>query len=651
MVQGAGRPGQPNSGQPSIFGNTGPSFAQMPSFTPVTRGAPQTGAPGQPAAPQPTPSAFNPQPQTYADPAVQPPQPSAFPGVQPPPAQPQPQTQPQAYAASTAPEPAPASGDIPDLGAADPGFPDSIFGDVNLTAAPEQPATPLVEESLADAGTPQADASFPDLTTPDLTAPTAAPAQAPAPAATAYQSAPTAFDALPSAADVFRSETPIMPQPEAYAPQQPGTFPAQHQESPATQQPEAYATQQPEAYATQQPEAYVTQQPEAYATHQPEAYAAQAPEAYAAQPMPGAEDPTMYAQPGVQQGVPYGHVPPANPAQQLQTVDPNYGQPPEIALVDPRANMQGAPQDFLDASGDADFVDASAAADAGLKSKVMGTLKGRSAVMIASALLGAIALGGALAYAYKQSGGVIGSGDAPVVTADASPVKAAPDSPGGKEFPHKNKLIYDRLTNGATPESERLVPRQEDVAVPALPPAGATAGLPAAVATAGPAAAEGGPRKVRTMVVNPDGSVEAPAAAAAAATAATVAAAQANGAIAQANGAMAQPNMMPVPANQQPAAARQQVAAAAPATATSSYVVQLGSSKSQTDALANFADAQQKYPSLLSSYQPLVRKTDLGPKGTWYRLQVGPMADKDAAYRLCGQLKSKGHSDCLVMAQ
>ncbi len=27
MVQGAGRPGQPNSGQPSIFGNTGPSFA------------------------------------------------------------------------------------------------------------------------------------------------------------------------------------------------------------------------------------------------------------------------------------------------------------------------------------------------------------------------------------------------------------------------------------------------------------------------------------------------------------------------------------------------------------------------------------------------------------------------------------------------
>ena len=600
MVQGAGRPGQPNPGQPSIFGNGGPSFAQMPSFTPVTRGAPQPAAPAQPAAPQPAPAAFN--PQTYADPAMQAPQP----------AQPQAfsaQPQPQAYAAPAAPQAPAPSNELPDLGSVDPGFPDSIFGDVQLGAGVEEQAAPLMEEPGADAGFPEEDASLPELSAPDLGA--QAPAAGPA---SAYQAAPTAYH-------------------------------------PASQPAEGY---QPEAYAAPQPDAFAPQQPEAYAAPQPDPFAAQQPhqpEAYAAQPMPGTEDPAMYAQPGVQQGVPYGHVPPADPSRQLQTVDPNYGQPPEIALGDPRAGMQGMPQDFMDASGDADFMDASvAAAETGLKSKVMGTLKGRSTVMVASALLGAIALGGALAYAYKQSGGGIGNGDAPIVTADASPVKAAPDAPGGKEFPHKNKLIYDRLTNGASPESERLVPRQEDVAVPALPSATATAGLPAAVATAGPAADDGGPRKVKTMVVNPDGSVEAPAAAAAANEVVAGATAQANDAIAQANGAMAQPNMMPVPAIQQPAAAPQQVAAAPPA-AESSYVVQLGSTKSQTDALANFADAQQKYPSLLGNYQPLVRKTDLGPKGTWYRLQVGPMADKDAAYRLCGQLKSKGHGDCLVMAQ
>ena len=66
----------------------------------------------------------------------------------------------------------------------------------------------------------------------------------------------------------------------------------------------------------------------------------------------------------------------------------------------------------------------------------------------------------------------------------------------------------------------------------------------------------------------------------------------------------------------------------------------------------NYNDYMQSEAFQVSgSYQPLVRKTDLGPKGTWYRLQVGPLADKDAAYRLCGQLKAKGHGDCLVMAQ
>ncbi len=103
--------------------------------------------------------------------------------------------------------------------------------------------------------------------------------------------------------------------------------------------------------------------------------------------------------------------------------------------------------------------------------------------MVGSALLGAIALGGALAFAYKQSGGGLGSEQPPLVTADSRPVKELPDEPGGKEFPHKNKLIYDRLQNGDEPESERLVPRQENVAVPALPPSADTAGLPAPVAT------------------------------------------------------------------------------------------------------------------------------------------------------------------------
>ena len=82
----------------------------------------------------------------------------------------------------------------------------------------------------------------------------------------------------------------------------------------------------------------------------------------------------------------------------------------------------------------------------------------------------------------------------------------------------------------------------------------------------------------------------------------------------------------------------------------SQYVVQVGSKQNQTEALATFADMQQKYPTLLASYRPMVQKADLGAKGVWYRLRIGPIIDKSAATKLCGQLKSQGHPDCLVMA-
>jgi cell division septation protein DedD len=318
--------------------------------------------------------------------------------------------------------------------------------------------------------------------------------------------------------------------------------------------------------------------------------------------------------------------------------------------------------------------------------------------MVGSALLGAIALGGALAVAYKQSGGGLGSEPPPLVQADNTPVKEAPDQPGGKEFPHKNKLIYDRLQNGDAPEAEKLVPRQEEVAVPAMPiPApGADPNMPTPVAStdavppttqALPGAApmqvasvedpsaDGGPRKVKTMVVRPDGSVETPAvpelpgeaapapAGAAPAEAAPPAGAQlaavspppaAEPQQAAPQEAAPQPAAAPAPEPKpKPAAkpAAQQTAAATPQAGPVKYVVQVGSKKNQTEALASFADMQQKYPTLLANYRPIVQKADLGAKGTWYRLRIGPITEKTAASKLCSQLKSQGLADCLVMAQ
>ena len=401
----------------------------------------------------------------------------------------------------------------------------------------------------------------------------------------------------------------------------------------------------------------------------------------------------------------YGQaVPKIDPRRQLQAFDAIYDQPPQIALGSTEPARRPAQNFYEGERLDADFLDGGQLPPPGTPAKSGFSFKSRSAFMVGSALLGAIALGGALAVAYKQSGGGLGSEPPPLVQADSSPVKEAPDQPGGKEFPHKNKLIYDRLQNGDAPESEKLVPRQEDVAVPAMPGAapamptpvattdavppttqalpGAApmpAAAPTAVAAAEDASADGGPRKVKTMVVRPDGSVETPSvpdlpaeAAAAGAPAGAAPAEPAAPAGAQLAAVSPPPAAPPQPAQAapqeaapQPAAApapepkpkpkpaAQQTAAATPQAASGpvKYVVQVGSKKNQTEALASFADMQQKYPTLLANYRPIVQKADLGSKGTWYRLRIGPIADKTAAGKLCSQLKSQGLPDCLVMAQ
>lgn len=369
-------------------------------------------------------------------------------------------------------------------------------------------------------------------------------------------------------------------------------------------------------------------------------------QAYAEQPYgEQAYDPNAYdAQAYSEAQYPQGEYAPHDPSQAVQTYEAQYDQAPEIPLS---YGQPGAEYQETEPQADADFMGAesesgSKLAAAGVFSKYLSR---KSAFMLGGAVLGAIALGGALAFAFKQSGGGLASnGEPPLITAENTPVKEAPEQPGGKEFPHKNKLIYDRLENGDQPEADRLVPREEELALPNMPAqtdmpnmpelasaegaeAGANAGTPAAAESSDP---DAGPRKVKTLTVRPDGSVD--------------------GATATANAdaAGAQGSEPTTTASIEP----QSEPEAAPAPAVNKkYVVQVASKKDQTEALAAFADMQQKYPSLLSNYRPMVQRVNLGSKGVWYRLQVGPMNSQADASQLCGQLKSQGLNDCLVMAQ
>ena len=115
--------------------------------------------------------------------------------------------------------------------------------------------------------------------------------------------------------------------------------------------------------------------------------------------------------------------------------------------------------------------------------------RGRRPMMIAVVLAGAIAIGGGLTYTYKSILGGTAGGDPPIVKSAAAPSKVKPEDGGGKQFSHTDSKIMGRLGDGS-----------------GIAAAGSTA-------AAGSEVDANGTRKVSTLVVGRDGSIQAPAAA------------------------------------------------------------------------------------------------------------------------------------------
>jgi hypothetical protein len=77
------------------------------------------------------------------------------------------------------------------------------------------------------------------------------------------------------------------------------------------------------------------------------------------------------------------------------------------------------------------------------------------------------------------------------------------------------------------------------------------------------------------------------------------------------------------------------------------YSVQVTSERTESKAQAAFRALQAKYPNQLSGRQPIIRRADLGAKGTYYRALVGPFASAEKAAGLCSGLKAAG-GNCIV---
>jgi SPOR domain len=88
---------------------------------------------------------------------------------------------------------------------------------------------------------------------------------------------------------------------------------------------------------------------------------------------------------------------------------------------------------------------------------------------------------------------------------------------------------------------------------------------------------------------------------------------------------------------------------AAPSAAASGggYLVQVSSQRNEADAQASYRALQGKFPSVLGSRSPVIKRADLGDKGVYYRAMVGPFGSPDEAKQFCGSLTSAG-GQCVV---
>lgn len=231
-------------------------------------------------------------------------------------------------------------------------------------------------------------------------------------------------------------------------------------------------------------------------------------------------------------------------------------------------------------------------------------------------------------YAYPTAEEAQEATDLPVVLAEKTAYKFAPDDPGGMKVPHQDSTVFDPLDKKDSKRVERLLPGTEepvdkDTALKSgdTKPADTTAQMKKIgietekVITAAPAEAT-------AETLKP---VQKPAAKTAAADTET---------------------KKPAPAEP----AKPAVQASAPAAPPSGGVVyiQLGSYRNTEGAATDWKKLQQKHPDLLKGLDMRTQRVDLGDRGVFNRLQAGKVSEARAK-EICDVLKSANPGGCMVV--
>ncbi|SKA39841.1 Cell division protein FtsN [Enhydrobacter aerosaccus] len=237
-------------------------------------------------------------------------------------------------------------------------------------------------------------------------------------------------------------------------------------------------------------------------------------------------------------------------------------------------------------------------------------------------------------WAHNQDVRAGGKGLEPlVIQPPADPARVKPENAGGYIPPNQDKEVYNRVAPGAVPvQPEKLLPGPT---VPKLP----ANGLPVPYSPKPP---EGD----KTASATPGGSA-APANAASTASAA------------------GQSGPTPAPTPAPPAPANQPTVTQAPTTTptetgpsiaslienmsgpSGGWRIQVASVKNEDVAKSTWARLQAAHGDVLASLRMQPTRVDLGDKGVWYRVQAGPLDEKQAQ-SVCSTLRSR-KADCVII--
>ena len=235
--------------------------------------------------------------------------------------------------------------------------------------------------------------------------------------------------------------------------------------------------------------------------------------------------------------------------------------------------------------------------------------------------------------AYNQGQRTNGDGVVPLIQADNSPSKVKPDQPGGMDVPNQDKLIYDRLTPGqSSPNSvERLLPPAEQpVARPQEPPPAPSQDIESMLPEVAAIPETPPPAQVPRPAVQPPANEFTPP---------TIAPRQPVASVPSAP--QSAPKPPPVVASNTPAAN---------AAAGRNFRVQLGAVRAPDVATKEWERLVGANKDLLGKLTLNVTQADLGERGTFYRIQAGPVGDQQAALDLCAKLKTRNVS-CIIVRQ